>query len=206
MVLLCVGTEPLHHPVCLIQRGGEAPLGSKPVVEIYKGKAPASHIHAVAAVYFLIAIDIAAAVYTDDGRQGFLGILRTVNIQQIPSVIGAVGNIPVFFDALRQGNGGIPTTVVAGSGQLEHRGKERHKYTSRYGIRSPVHYTISGGEIVNILKKSVKSSAVKPFGQQGQSTVQLGAIPVAGLVFSNPDTFQSKVCGNGGRFLHGTAG
>ena len=59
---------------------------------------------------------------------------------------------------------------------------------------------------MNILKKSVKSSAVKPFGQQGQGTVQLGAIPVAGIVFSDLDTFQSKVCGNGGRFLHGTAG
>ena len=101
MIAGSIFAYPLHHGIGIPQRCGEAPLGCKAVVEVDEGKATAGHIHAVAAVNFLAAVYIAAAMDGYNGRQGSSCAIGIINVQQIPLAVASIGNIAALGDSFR---------------------------------------------------------------------------------------------------------
>ena len=92
------------------------------IIEIDHGKAVTGKLHAVTAVDLFGAVDIAAAMNTDDGGKLSGGAVRVIHVQLRPLSILIVRNVAALGHAIGQGDPGIPELVTFTGVPAEQKG------------------------------------------------------------------------------------
>ena len=88
-------------------------LRCQPVTEVHYGKTVLCQAHAIILIAFLIAVNPASSMHTDDNRECSFPVFGPVDVQLVPFLIRAVPDIVKAQDILGCCQPFIPLVVTA---------------------------------------------------------------------------------------------